>query len=273
MNYTELCNNKMQYNISFAFDCGMLVPDLVYLGTLEPDQREEIFYSPAWDMVSMEMALAKIEGVPVVASAFWDGEEFSYYTLSSQDRHLLTGGQGEELNANLITLWSGQIDLLNKYFKKIGTTLKEKDPEFIGFVNLDTVLQKNKAYYRRLTFGATNDFIFCMTKLHDKDREILTDGSDKNPEGYGASVRVHPYPYDQAINHELIEALRLDLPGCLEKCEECYVLSRKGDTIKKAWKEVYNNLRGLERFGVCYRTDGGVQARRTFNDLKRRRYV
>jgi len=270
----EFYNSQVQYNVALAFELGMDVPETLFLGNLE--DKDEIFFSPEWDILSHNFALRHIEGIEITASAFWNGESFSYFTLSSRDNYLLSGAQGIKLSDNILTCWSGKLNITKKIFKRIEEKLLNE--EFIGFVHFDIVLDEDRAYYQKITFGSTVDFITCLSELHDKHMDVLTRDEDKRPRGFASSLRLFVYPYDPDTNILYIDSCVREKrfnqsPIIVQKGDESYILCRKGSTIKDSWREIYKDTKGLALHGICFRTDGGRKARRIFNEIKRRQYA
>lgn len=276
MTFTDQINEQIQHQVALAFDVGMTVPEILFLGSLDPERREQIIYDPTWEITSRDigMAMKKMDGIPIMASAWWSGDHFDFHTLAIQDRALLNGGQGPTLNSNIMTIWSWRLELLKKIFKKLSQKIMDKEPDYVGFINIELTLGDDLAYFRRIFFGATYDFLYCLSALHEKDLNILFDSRSENTRGFSSSVRLHAYPYGLPENKNLVDSIRdrMALPE-LKEGDETYICVRQGDTIRESWDRIMSDLGPLGKHGICYRLDGSHYTRKIFNEIKRRQYA
>jgi len=266
----ENTNMRIELNVALAYEMGMSVPDVIFLGHLDARKREEIIEDTGWQVIQ-SIAIKSVAGIPVTASAFWDGAQFSLYTLSIQDKHLLTGGQGPLLNANLVTLFPGRIALCDSYFTSLGDVLKKREPAYRGFVNFEVQLEDDRVWYQRIIFGATYDFLYCLAELHGMNIDEMIQNPPAGGMGFASSLRVYSYPYDPVENKTNIELLMTDIV-CAEG-DESYIVCRRGENIKKTWQTIYDDLAKGHRDGICYRVDGGGAAKGIYHNLRWGRYV
>lgn len=266
----ENTNMRIELNVALAYELGMFVPEVIFLSHLDAQKRAEIAGDTGWQSIQ-SIAIKRVAGIPITVSAFWDGEKFSLYTLSIQDKNLLAGGKGPLLNANLITIFPGRIVLCDSYFSSLGDVLKKREPEYRGFVNFEVRLDDTKVWYQRIIFGATYDFLYCLAELYGKNIDDLIQDPPAGGEGFTSSLRVYSYPYDPMENKKNIESLVTDIL-CAEG-DESYIVCRRGENIKNSWQAIYDDLAKGHMDGICYRVDGGGAARGIYHNLKRGRYV
>jgi hypothetical protein len=171
-------------------------------------------------------------------------------------------------------MWSIPKNPLAKQFEKIGESLVKYEPEWRGLVSVAvTITSDNKPFYKKVTFGVHEDYLFCLGYLYggsvDDFSKNLIEDTLLAAHKYAVSTRLYAYPYI-VNNNKKIVTLRTNN---LFEIDEAYVLCHGGDTINQSWKNLYHQIDGINKFGVCYRTDGDKKARRVFNDVKRSRFL
>ena len=280
--FIDNVNEQIQFNVALAYDIGLKVPSSIFLGNKTTAEVEEIIADSKWDITDPLLAMLKVGGWDVTFSAWWSGEELSFHTVIINDRFLLTGQQGIKLNANCVTVFSGKSPAIQSIQKKLCALLKEKAPEYRGFVNLSVRLDGDKdnqiVYYQRIKFSTLPDYIYPQSKLANMSMEEMIacmegEVAKDKPEGFGASLRLYSYPYETYSNKAAIIPWIDQYDFEVQESDETYLRIGKGKNIKDAWRDVYSGLSGLNESGVCYRTDGDVLARRTFNYLKKEHYL
>lgn len=247
-------NDDAQTAITTAFEIGIPTPRVSFRGQEKPGVK--------YELLDNKILIECIDG-PRCTFSQYIGGRFRVVTINN--RELLTGGQGPRQLENLVTMFPGSFDCVEKYIGKLEKLIRKHDPEYGGFINLEVIFSKDdgKPYFRSLRLGATVDFLYCLCALYGVDDDIDVLFSTENaPTGVVCSARVHAYPYDPAAN------LSLGLP--LRKGDESYVAVGKGENVKGAWKNLYA---GLDDVSACFRTDGFDATRRIYAELKRQSHV
>ena len=261
---------RREYEISTAYSVGMNVPRIQYLGDKTLTEIEQISLDKQWDVVD-SIAIERLEGIDCSFVAFYNGEDFLYNTVVVNDKKLLTGNQGIELPANIVTAFPGKSKKISSIMKKLSEKFLEAE-DFTGFVTLDVVFKEDKLYYERIRFSILYDYLHAISSLSNMDVESLLavmESGEKlgKPEGYGCSLRLYEYPYgtnNKNAAYPYIEEYNL------KETEDCYVVTGSGKTIKKTWKDLYRKIKDVD---MCYRLDGDYKARWTVAKLKQGKYV
>jgi len=267
---------QLQYNIALAFDIGLEVPELKYLRTIPEEERDAVVNDPfSWRIYPyLNLAIQRITGLEMTWTAWWDGERFKNITLSIQDKWLLDGNQGVELESNLVTVFKGETLTIGKHIGRLAKNIKEKDPEFKGFVSMDLIFKKGKAYYKAIHFGVSYDYVYCLSKMAGINPDLLAVKLEKNEDvnlelDYAGSVRLWSYPYEAEYNKEvLLENSEHILEG-----DESFICVCSGKSIACVWKRVYEVLHNSKLYEACYRTDGHYRATDIIYKLRKMKYI
>ncbi len=262
---------RREYEIATAYDVGLYVPKIQYLGDKTLAEINMIDLDKGWEVAEKKLAIEVLEGVQCSFVAFWSGEEFFYNTIIINDNYLMTGQQGICLPANAVTAFPGKSKKVDNILKKLAEKFMEKEA-FKGFVTLDVTFKEDKLYYNRIKFSIIYDYLYSLSALSNIGVDTLLarmEAGDKveKPDGFGCSLRLWEYPYGPA---NIVAGEKYVEEHHLEKADDCYVITSNGRTIKKAWKNLYNKSKDID---MCFRLDGDYKARWTYNQLKQNKYV
>lgn len=262
---------QQQHNIGTAFELGF-APEIVFLKNQPPEVQQQYISNLGWDIHSTGIAIKRPEGYPLTFSKWYSEGDYFSPIIAIKDKYMLTEEQGPELEENCITMFHNWSPALDIYFEKMANLITEKEPGYIGLVAMDVILSQNAVYYRNIKFTENYDYFYCMAKLNgvslEKLSDNLRDGIHTKSEGFAASLRLYAYPYNSTKNKgfDLSDIETHEIDDCMIKCG-------RGDTIKNTWKDIYKDLSQYTKHGLCYRTDGSDRARRTYNMLKREKYL
>jgi hypothetical protein len=272
MNYIDRINTELSINIATAYEIALRTPDVKVLSK-EPD-AQEIISSSDWEIYDGEdIAIQKVNGCEITCHVSWDGEQFACWLISINDRWLLAGGQGAQLNSNCMTLFSGRCAAMDEYFNRLIPLIKKHDHN--GFVSIEVVFKEGYPIYKNIYFGFTQLQKNCLEELYELGSSELTlktnNGRpmDQFVRGFVGSMRIHAYPYMPDLNKSLGDAIMDNEKKIYLWDYDSHVVYKKGKNITETWRELYLEADVLKKYGACYRIDGDVKARRTFFRLKK----
>ena len=281
-NWIDRVNNDPAYNIAVAFDTGIKVPEYVFLNSKKQEEIEDMMISNQWEFMS-DIAVRKEEGVSVTLNFLWNGNEFLMPLLAFKDNKMLTGSQGIVLQDNLITLF--QIADINRIIapqlKKLTSIMKNKANDYVGFVQIDVILNFDKVLYHRIQFGTSIDMAYsvasiCAVEPEDMIESFKNDIVPEIEKDYVSSLRIFGYPYEPSHNLATIEkAFEI---GVLDSSDVRYgsesgLYAVSGQSVSQSWKNLYRKINHIGEYGLCYRTDGGDVMRKKFSKLKSWSYI
>lgn len=272
--WIDTINTQPQHNVALAFDIGLTVPEVRFLKALSESEREEVLASAKWTHHrSVGLIIQQLRGLDITQTFWWDGEKYRHNLLSIQDKNLLTGGQGVELESNLITLKYGYLDIANTQFSKLAKIIQSKDSSYRGFVSIDVLIKKGICYYNRIRFGVSYDFLYAMGKLYDLKADTLVSNLESNApispiHAFAGSIRVYAYPYEPEANMWLLEPSDSILKG-----DESYIITGYGKNIGKCWNNIYKTIGNLDNETICYRTDAHYRAAEVLGILKEKGHI
>ena len=124
-------------------------------------------------------------------------------------------------------------------------------------------------------FGLVADYINLLSKLYDIDMEQQEpDFSRSHMYNFVCSLRLWGYPYTPENNARIIEMLPYDNGMDIAYADESYIVMSGGKRIYDCWKKLYDSIpKGIEEFGVCFRTDGDDMPRRVYHILKQDKMI
>lgn len=262
--------NRIHENISLAWDIGLNVPDL------QLKKAGEIIDLDTWEAdPSGQVYFKKIQGPVMTYSQFWDKNKFRCYTCMVNDRALLNGGQGVALSSNCITAFAGPPVPIMQHLDKLAEILSEKD--YYGFVTIEVTLAGGKPWYKHIELGTGYDYLQAMSALNEIEdvddlvRQVESGEEMEKPSGFGATMRLYSYPYNITENVALFHTLA-EAGLEIKRGDEGPILASHGPTIKKTWARMYAQIPPKINELACWRCDGDVLARRTYNTLMREHY-
>jgi hypothetical protein len=241
--WTQLTNDNEGRNVIAAYDIGLKVPPTQVVG-------EDESFDSSWE-IENNVAIQKIDGIPVSFLAWWDGEKFTHDWTVIKRRRLLTGDLGPIIDDSFALVTKGSSPMVNKQFKKIGELLKSREPDFTGFAGMSVTINSD-IFYRKVHFRVTETIIEAMCQMYDTDITLfdeLMSVDEIDSHKYGAALRLYDYPYNVR--------------------EEHIFSSAHGKTVKEAWARIEDQLDS----SLCYRTDGDKICRQTINNLKKRKVI
>jgi len=252
---------RREYEIATAYDVGLDVPRIRY-NSAEIDGE---FIRDG------KLLIEKINGIDAGFTAFWNGEEFSFWTVIINDNKLLNGSQGPNIGSNCITVFPGKIKKIQTIFERLIGRFSAEN--YRGFITLDVIIKDGKFYYDRIRFNILPDVLYAVIELSGVDEEELIIGMEsgrhfEKPKGFACSLKLWDYPYSITGNKNAV--IKYSETHELIEIYDSFIATSRGDTIKKTWKNLYKNIADID---ICYRTDGDYKARWTFNQLKRQRIL
>lgn len=266
---------RIEHNIGLGWEMGLAMPELKVRKMLSVDDFESMDDSWVLDP-SGEVFVQHVSGVDVSYSQFFNGDKFSCFTTMINDRAMLNGGQGIKLDSNCITAFADAPAFLKSCLAKMKVKLKEYMPDFMGFVIVDVTLKDGRPYYRAINFTTKLDYLNVQAELNgleveDMVAKIEAGVSLPKPEGFASSLKLYVYPYDVRTNLALrFPMSKMDINFKLG--DEGLNVVSTGNTIARAWKNLYHKIpEGVEKY-ACFRLDGDVEARRSYNIMMRNHY-
>lgn len=267
-------NHNVKDQISLAVKLGLHIPDFIpianekemTLALLNPDT-----------FIREDYAFQKTLGTQVGFAAYYNGDRFVNYIGIIRDSFMFSGSQGVELDDNIIMIYGIDYRIVSLYFKRMDKFLKEIKSSFIGFVQLNVFVDHNKKFwYDSITIGAQPELVEAFKLLVGHGDYTSFDEPLFFNNRYACSAKVVPFgwPYSP-IKHISEDAeIILDTWGLIPDDDvNCFFCLGKGERIKDAWKELYHNCAGVERFNYIYRIDGYDICKQRFHEVKQNELV
>lgn len=263
--WPDLVNTLPQYNVAAALEAGMMTPDVLFLSTISQAKREEMFASDEWDVIGATgMAIRRMSGLDVTFHCYFDGEKFRGWCASINAKELLTGNQGGLLQSNCMTLFTGSSETVKPFMIKLGEMAANKAP-YKGMITLEVFYVGNIPYYRNIRYGATFQLLHGYRALFGT--ESMDADYDETPGHFVASMRIWGYPYTTDVNATILNNVPVSRVPQTVYDGESHLLFAPGESIRDAWRNLYAQVQGLEKYGVCWRVDGDVKPRRIRHEL------
>jgi hypothetical protein len=266
MSYTQQIHEVDHQNVLAAHKIGLKVPDTEVLTALSLEEAEAITNSRDWEVFG-NIGVKRTEGVKITQYA-WLDDNYSHHTLAVMNPRLLSGDQGDKLDANIITTWEGKIPVLKNPMVKLRKLIKEVEPEFKGFVGMSVTIKDDVPYYRHVLTRVPYDYFLAFGELMGEDLDHTNSGEmdklikEMKPQNkYACSFRVYAYPYERTLN------LAMEVPG--KQGHDAFIITGSGKNIHLCWEDGFNKVRDIK--DICYRIDGSQIARDTMNNLKRKK--
>lgn len=283
MEWIHKVNNLPLSNIAVAFNIGLTVPEIKYLQDVNEKEFDRDYSPDDWEIYfDYGFMIKKQNGIPVTINAFWTGEKFIFRTVIFNDPYLFTGGQGMELDGNLITVFENKNKIGKKIFKEIAKQLEKHAPEFKGWISIDVKLADSKLYYRLIRFGILYDFIFPIAFLYAEAPEFFTEfTTEEKPakHNFACGLRLYAYPFNPEDNFAVVEEYRKKMNAYSDftlpyKGDSGYHVAHGGKKISQAWRNLYTKIpEDCTRKGICYRIDGADSSKFIYNQLKNRKII
>lgn len=263
--WTDTVNNKLHFQISFAYDLGLKVPDFIRLES--SSDAEKALLNPQV-VIKEDIALARPLGTKVGFAAFFNGDKFVNYVGMIKDGFMFSGSQGLELHSNIMMLFPTRREVVSKIFKKAASVIKQKDEEFIGFMQvIATVDIDGDWWYESIQFGAEPEFLVNLESLLGTSvfNEPLS-----FPKMYSASVRIMPlaYPHSGPVHEDDVSFLQEIWDIDYINTDAVFFVSNTDSDIKATWRKLYHKCAGIERFSYLYRVDGETVCKERYHHLK-----
>jgi hypothetical protein len=251
----------------------MNVPDFKVVSTLEDTQAIELLQTPGWEQ--REDVIIHAPDLNVTQYYYFNGEQLLHPLIGIDDPYLFAGKQGGRLDGNLFTLFPGELKiskhtpLLIEYL----TSIKYK-----GFISITFSIFKDGLYYNAISLGISDDFLQNALNLYNQSFDWfiadLENNSLPTPKGISVSARLYGSTYYADNNMNLL--YNFPVPGAYE-LEDCFAISywQERFHIKDAWAGLYKQINDpiYAHNGICYNTDGGKQARKVFDLLKKQKLI
>lgn len=273
---SQQLNTDARQQLYLAYEMGFPLPgDIIQLYQMPPHQVRQLSDDTNILILDQDTAIVRPDGIEMSYSMFYNGEKMSLYTAIINDRYLLAGRQGPEMDINCLTLFCDKPAPIMPHVKKMIGILSQWIENFTGFITLDVTLAPDGPWFRRAHVKTVRpEYLETMARMVDLTVDELVAqievGEDiQRPTGYGTCLQLYSYPYQVEDNFTLIP----DLVGAGVRCKEGYngpVVVSYADTIKSAWKSLYKQIPSIN--GVCFRADGDRYARQIFNKLKKEGY-
>jgi hypothetical protein len=270
----EKVNSSYLHNIAFGFEAGLRVPEIRYIEKTPEDELQGMRSNGNWTEDS-GMMIRKKDGSRIICIDFWDGEKFIYPHIAINDRRLLGGGQGPQLEANSVTLFRNIDRICIDEFRKIAHLIKQREDTYRGYVTLEVTITPTDTWFGSVGFGLVADYIFLLSKLYGIDiSQDVPDWGIDHAHNFVCSLRLWAYPYSSVNNARVIEILPYQNGMDISYGEDCYIVMSGGKRIFDCWKRLYDSIpEGITEHGVCYRTDGDDLAKRTYHTLKKEEII
>ena len=270
MDWAELVNGNVQQNIVSGLQAGLLVEGIKYLPSLDRETQEQIIMDKDREFGFDGVISFPRGGVPISLCGYYDGKHVINRTTILNFPELLTGGQGEILTANMVTVFKNQTKLGEHHLKKLRDHCLRNTENFSGWMSIDCAWKGDRLHYRRIRIGVLHDIAFAMAHLYGVTVDWINgECIQLDPvENFSASLRLYGYPYDPELNESLVEGIETADTEHFTLGDGCYLVNGIGNKINKAWTSLYEKIpEHLPSFGVCFRTDGLIESQKRFNKL------
>lgn len=275
--WIEEVHNDPVTNISTAFAIELNVPEIKHFGSITIDEEHAIRESRDWIILEeLGFAIKNIKGISLTVSAYWTGDNFILRTIFFNDRGLHVGNRGPQIEANCVTVFKNRGDICIKELKKLGAMIKEKAPEFEGYVNIDVVYAEGRLWYYGIRIGIYYDFMFALAVLYNVSPEFLLHRIEEDLEpknNFAATLRLYTYYYNNGLLQDILDDC--EPSAYLRRFDEGAILVGWGENIKKAWSTLYNNIPQSvkDNLDICYRNDGDRVSRSNFYQLRNEKLI
>lgn len=242
---------SLKYNLSFAFDAGLHVPDLLYLNTLSEEKKKEIYFNPTWEVIE-DIAIKKIPGQNIRLINFFNSQKYTEKTLCINYPYLLDGKQGGNIGENAITLFKNK----NKIGKEPMEKIKEKlNKDYLDYVSYDCVYINKVFYFKKIILGLTDYMSYLVNLFHEKEENFLT----------GLKLNL----LDPEVG-DIVEEYLDNNKTEYNRQYDYFIIYGTGRDIGKAWKNLYKKIpAGLNQFGVHHLVNASVDAKNSYYGYKR----
>lgn len=271
MDWATSVNENVQLNILAGLKAGLNTEGIVYLKNVDKLRFDSIIRDPLKEL-NGECTLAFDRGgIPLTICGYYDGENVINRTTAINIPELLTGGQGQLLHSNAVTVFKNKTKMGEYHLKKLRDYCLENVPNFKGWISLDVVFVDGKFHYRGIKIGVLHDIAYAMQNLYALpmdmiDSEFLVQAEIMD--NFSCCLRMFGYPYDEEYNMQIGDVLSEEDHQYIKEGAGYYLVSGTGNKINKAWTALYEKIPDVLRlFGVCYRTDGLIESQKIFNQL------
>lgn len=278
MDWAESVNDNVQLNIVAGMRAGLVTSGAHFLKNLDTETKESLYRDPAVEICDDNLLAFKTVGVPITICGYYDGEHVINRTTAINIRGLLTGDQGGRLASNLVTVFKNQTKLGEYHLKKLRNFFIETNSEFRGWLTIEAVWDDNKFYYRKVRAGVIYDIAYAMAFLYGIPMDII--GSEQmfqadTIENFSASLRIYTYPYSEDDTALSLESwLPEGFSDHLHRGPGYILVNGAGNKINKAWVSLYEKIpEKLNKFGLCWRTDGLIESQKIFKQLVKEKLV
>lgn len=267
--WSDVVNKELREQIGLAISLKIKIPEFVKVDSSE--ELDKLRLNPDV-LIRGHFGFQKTLGCRVGFAAFFNGDKFVNYTGMIKESFMFAGNQGLELNHNILMSYGIDQSKSSKRFKDLSKMIKEKDPEFLGFVQFNVFVDTDGDWwYDSIVFGAQPELVFNYTNLIGEDEESRFGEPVFFKNRYAASLRIMPIGWPNVKLH-LMEDDSETFKGFwdlyLDKQEGCFIAQSFGSNIKDTWKELYHKCSGVERFGYLYRVDGSDVCKSRFHMVK-----
>ena len=256
----EEINTSGQANLSLAFKLRMNIPEMVYFKNVPESDVDKIKEDPAsWHIPNNVYAIKKQKGMRITYTVYYDGKDILYCISSFHRRNILSGGMGDLLDENLITLFHNEKCIVMDKFEEIISMY----PDYKGLIKIDVLIDNNDTiWYEEIKFGSTLEWYLCLSKLHLDDAELFDIAQVEFKKGFGVGCSVYSFPN-----------FAYEVESSFIYTDDMSFAVNSDDTIVNAWKGLYKNIKDLNLIDICFRNDGGEKERKQWFQMRKRDLV
>lgn len=271
---TNVINVSAARKISFGFEAGLRVPELAYLKSLGEMKQKALFDDPNWAIYTDEGIAVKESRHRYSIVGLWENGSLGFQHVIINDNALLSGGQGDLLDANAVTIFKNIHGIAGISVKKIERELNRKEYVERSFVEISLGVCEGEHCFHGISFGLVPDYVVALCELYGvKDTADVGSCFDAElQQNFVSTLRLHAYPYDEIENVSVVENTPERLMAGMKLVEfaDGYLVVGSGSRIYDAWRNLYKSInQAIRLYGVCYRVDGDRMAKEVYREMKR----
>lgn len=250
-------------------------------------------YARRLEKDNIDFMLQKVvEGIEISTEGWWNGEKWTAFNHTIEDKQLMTGGLGPSIGSQGNTVWAKKDPngLLVGSLKKLTSHLKKC--RYIGPVDINCIVSNGKPHFLEFSPRFGYDAIYCLlTLLKGRITDFFLNGfNSKFHDGFASSQRITipPFPYaDDELLADMAKDVAIEgMPGNHPNfwMEDVYaregklfcagadgilgVVVGRGQTLGRSVGEMYRAIDKLKIASYLqYRIDGGKRARKATEEL------
>lgn len=257
----------IRQGIAIALDAKIPVPEWYILDSFTEERKLEFITSP--DFIINDGIALRTSNIDIDQVFYCKAGEFHYPVLFINDKSLLSGGQGGEIPANLVTSFPGKVLKARQI-----QALQRIYSEYQGYITISLSLIEGILHFKDLYSGTLFDYVPHLQALHNEIEpewfhHNLEELKLSNPTGMGASCRLYSYPYGEANKQTVEQFQELNTQILADGNYIAFNYSPRLH-VKHIWRELYSFLKDpyYAYNGLVFNPDGEVKARRVYYALK-----